>query len=189
MKPVEKRRLFAVIPAAGLSRRMGRPKLLLPLGQTTVIGRLLQLLRSAHLADILVLVRPDDAALANEVRQHQARVVQPDQPPAEMRVSVEHLLSEIEQRHNPRANEGWMLIPGDHPLLSATTLAKLIDEWRQHPDSIVVPVTNGRRGHPTLFPWTLAHNVRGLPLDVGVNHLLHTGAAVHQVEVDDPMIF
>src|SRR5260370_12639805 len=55
--------LFAVVPAAGQSRRMGRPKLLLPLGSDTVIGRMLALLRRPEIAATIVVVRPDDELL------------------------------------------------------------------------------------------------------------------------------
>jgi molybdenum cofactor cytidylyltransferase len=182
-------RLFALIPAAGRSRRMGRPKLLLPFGETTVIGRLISTLRAEHIADVLVLGRPDDAALADEVRRCGATVVQPETPPPEMRVSVEWLLDAVEHTHAPRPADGWLLIPADQPLIRPDTLRRLTAAWRNHPASIVLPVTDGRRGHPTIFPWPRAEQVRRLPLHAGVNHLLHDAPTpIIEVPVDDPTI-
>ncbi len=168
---------------------MGQPKLLLPFGETTVIGRLIDLLQAEKLADVLVLVRPDDAALAAEARAHGARVVQPPAPPQQMRVSIEHLLNAIEQGDSPAPDDAWLLIPGDHPLVSPETLRLLIAEWHGHPASVVLPVTQHCRGHPAIFPWPCAERVRQLPFDVGVNHLLHADdTPVFEVPVDDPTI-
>lgn len=183
------RRLFAIIPAAGHSRRMGRPKLLLPFGETTVIGRLIEVLSAAEMAGVFVLVRPDDEPLAEEVRHAGATVVQPAEPPAEMRVSVEHLLATIARQYAPADDDGWLLIPGDHPLVTHETLSQLITSWHANPSAITLPVIDGRRGHPTLFPWPLAEHVAGLPADVGVNHLLRSSdIEVNEVSVTDPAI-
>lgn len=185
--PSVKRRLFAVIPAAGLSRRMGQPKLLLPFGPTTVIGSLLQTLADAEIVP-LVLIRPGDRLLRDEVARTAATLVEPQSPPAEMRVSIEHLLKEIERQHRPGPDDGWLLIPADHPLLRAKTLRLLIDAW-DRAGGIVVPTCNGVRGHPTLFSWSFAESVARLPADVGVNELVRTNAsAVIEVPVDDSTI-
>lgn len=183
-----RRRLFAVIPAAGRSRRMGRPKLLLPLGSTTVIGRLLEVLSAADI-EAFVLARSDDEALRAEATRCGAVVVQPESPPPEMRISVEHLLQAIEKQHSPQADDGWLLIPADHPLLAPSTLRQLVHAWRESPTQIVLPSFGGRRGHPTLLPWSLAADVQALPADVGINHLVRQHPErVSEVAVDDPMV-
>src|SRR5690606_34510735 len=117
-------------------------------------------------------VRPDDEALRAEAARCGAVVVQPDDPPAEMRISVEHLLQAIEEKRRPRPDDGWLLIPADHPLLSPGTLHQLLDAWRESPTQIVLPSFHGRRGHPTLLPWSLAADVPALPANVGINHLV-----------------
>lgn len=168
---------------------MGQPKLLLSFGNTTVIGRLIEVLQSAGIADIYVLVRPDDVPLAEEIQRCGATVIQPDKAPPEMRVSVELLLDAIKQRHSPSNDDGWLLIPGDHPLLTPDTLSQLVTKWQDDPEAITLPIHDRRRGHPTIFPWSLAANVAGLPADVGVNYLLRHGSTeIQEVPVDDPTI-
>ena len=56
-------RIFALLPAAGTSSRMGRPKLALPLGGRTVLERVIETVRSAKIEDILVVLGPDVADL------------------------------------------------------------------------------------------------------------------------------
>ena len=49
-------RTFGLIPAAGKSSRMGRPKLLLPVGEQTVLERVVTSVRAGGAAEILVIV-------------------------------------------------------------------------------------------------------------------------------------
>ncbi len=189
MLPPSSPRVFAIVPAAGRSRRMGQPKLLLPWGDDTIIGHLLKTLQAAEIVSTWVLVRPDDAALRAEVEQSGGVSVQPDDSPEEMRDSVELLLQSVGERAKPGDEDGWLLIPGDHPLMRPATLTRLLDAWRATPERIVLPRDNGRRGHPTIFPWRIAADVQKLPAGVGVNHLLKLHSQLLcELDVDDPTI-
>ncbi len=169
-------RLIAIVPAAGLSRRMGQPKLLLDLAGQTVIARVVQALRAAAIERCLVVVRPDDVELAREVVATGGEVVQPPTNPAEMRESVEYALREVtRQSHSTgRPCDGWVLIPADHPTLNSELVRDLIVVWSENPSRIAVPTCNGRRGHPTIFPWSLTEEVYQLPSDQGLNSLLRS---------------
>ena len=63
---------FAIIPAAGHSTRMGRPKLSLPLGERTVLEHVIAALRQGGVDHVLVVVAPHVAELvplANAARR------------------------------------------------------------------------------------------------------------------------
>lgn len=184
-------RLYAIIPAAGHSRRMGTPKLLLPLGGRTVLSRLLDALDRPGIAWRYVVVRPDDDALAREAEGHGTTVVRPDVAPPDMRASVQAALDFIEARHSPAPDDGWLLVPADHPVLDGAVIDALVTEWRTAADDceILVPVCGGRRGHPTLFRWRLAATVRDLPADAGINRLLHDRAAkVRELPIENEAV-
>lgn len=183
------RRLFAVIPAAGLSRRMGRPKLLLELGGQTVIRRLLDALQQAGVAERIVVCRKDDAALQAEVAAAGATAVTPDVDPADMRTSVEHALAYLQSRCQPRPDDGWLLSPADHPVLNAAVVGDLVQRQAESDAAILVPTCDGKRGHPTLFRWSLAERVADIPPDHGLNRLLREFAEdVVEVPVNDPCV-
>ena len=97
-----------------------------------------------------------------------------------MRSSVEHALAELGRRESPSADDGWMLVPADHPVLSAVVLDTLIEHWNRRQCLIMVPTFDGRRGHPTFFRWKLADEVAALPPGRGLNELLK---GRHQQEV------
>lgn len=186
LKP-EASRIHVLIPAAGRSTRMGRSKPLLPWGGTTVISQLLHQLLETAVDSIWVLVRGDDESLQRHLGQLQRElpveqlpklhIVTVDRPPAEMRDSVSLLLDHVRQAAAPELHDAWMLVPADSVALPSATLSAVIQEWRRHPEGVLVPVYQGKRGHPTLFRWELADQLEQIPRNRGVNWLLEAPTA------------
>ncbi len=168
------RRMFALIPAAGRSRRMGTSKLLLPWQGTTVIEHLIGTLNRADITTVAIVIRPDDHALQETVRQTSAVAVVPDREPPEMRDSIEIGLRAIRQQFAPTDDDGWLLIPADHPLIEPQVLDGLLARWSHGDCQALLPTLGQRRGHPTLLRWSLAERIERLPRDVGVNSLLRS---------------
>lgn len=170
--------MWVIIPAAGHSRRMGQPKLLLPVGERTVIECVISTVARYAPQRIVVVARRSDTALQQEVRRCQSAVsipvdlLTPAIDPPDMRASVEAALEQIAITDQPPDEAGWLLIPADHPMLVHNVVEQLLTVGRLHRDEIVVPTFQGRRGHPTLFPWSAVAALHSLPSDVGVNGLL-----------------
>jgi molybdenum cofactor cytidylyltransferase len=165
-------RSFAIIPAAGRSARMGRPKLLLPWGDSTLMEHVLAAWRTSRVGQVVVVVRPDDRALGELCSAVGAEVVMPDVAPPEMRVSVQLGLEHVEQHHAPNSSDVWLLAPADMPGLSAGLINRLLESHDAQSPSVVVPTFGGKRGHPVLFPWALAEQVKRLDANEGVNALV-----------------
>lgn len=166
--------LFAIVPAAGLSRRMGQPKLVMDLGGKTVIERLLTTLSHPRVQETVVVVRRGDDELAIVIKAldlPSVHTVQPEIDPPDMRRSVEHAVEALRSRHSPQASDGWMLIPADHPVLDADALAELIAAWETTAEDILIPQHGGKNGHPTFFKWTITERIREIPNDQGLNWL------------------
>ncbi|MCA9117832.1 MAG: nucleotidyltransferase family protein [Planctomycetaceae bacterium] len=179
--------LSAVIPAAGLSRRMGRPKLLLPLGDQPVLARLLNGLPQAGFGRCVVVIRAEDNELQDVARGCGATVVCPEVDPPDMRTSVEHALKCLEQEDSPHPGAGWALVPADHPVLDHQPLEQLVACWGECDADILAPVYQGRRGHPTIFRWSLVPEVFALPPETGLNQLMkQPGRRIRELPVDSP---
>ncbi len=179
---------FAVIPAAGKSSRMGRPKLALPLGDRTILEHVVAALRQAEIEQILVLVGshvPELAVLAKSAGAYVCRV---ETPPNGMRGTVQHGLRWLEERFRPRPEDAWLLVPADHPALDASIVTQLESAYSTHPQfSIVLPTYNGRRGHPTLFTWKHVAAIRAWPAELGLNTYVRRHVAdTLEVPVDSP---
>ena len=171
-------RFFSVVPASGHSRRMGRPKLLLPWKGVTVIEHVVQTLLDAECSEVLVVIRSEDQLLQEAVRRTRATIVIPPVNPTDMRMSVQYGLQKLMQFCNPQPSDAWFLVPADHPTLEVEWVKTLQRVYRKHPLEIHVPVYEGRRGHPVLFPWSLAQEVTALPEDKGINALLHAHPSI-----------
>ncbi|MFP3941302.1 MAG: NTP transferase domain-containing protein [Thermoanaerobaculia bacterium] len=198
----------AVVPAAGRSRRMGRPKLLLPFGRGTVLGSTLAALAGGGTGRIAVVTRPDDedlaAWLAGEALGEIARrtgsergagpalvpAVNPD-PARGMLSSILAGLDALAARpcHEPgQAGLAPLLVcPGDLPAVSADTVRRVLEAASGRAAALAVPVHRGKRGHPLAVGGTLIPEIGELDPAVGLRQLLerHPDAVV-EVPVDDP---
>lgn len=175
---------FAIVPAAGRSVRMGRPKLLLPCGDETLIERVLRAWRASHVSSVVVTVHPEDHALATLCRDAGAEVVVPARPPREMKESIRLALQHAAEHCGAGPEDVWLLAPADMPELNASVIDRVLQAYDPRQPSILVPRHGGRRGHPVLFPWKLAAEVDHLGKDEGVNALL-ARHPIAEIDVED----
>jgi molybdenum cofactor cytidylyltransferase len=180
--------IVALVPAAGGSKRMGQPKLLLRIGDSTVIARVVSALRAGGVGRVVVVAPPRDVResldLQREAESAGAEVVVPEARPIDMRASVERGLAYLESSEEQPTTV--LLAPADSPGITARLVARVIDRSREAPNSIIVPMVEDRRGHPVALPWNVALSVRTLPLDVGVNAVLRAREElVDEIDVDD----
>jgi len=189
-------RVMGVVPAAGLSTRMGNPKPLMDAGGRSFLARVLAALRGGGTHDVVVGVRHEKGPIAAEARNAGARVVVPtdveDGPIATVRAAIRLL-------DGPEV-AGLLLHPVDHPLVKAETVGTLLDAAsdRSSPTgarsgvedvpvpSIVVPVEGGRSGHPVFFSRTLFPELLEPDLPEGARTVLNRHRdRVVEVAVDD----
>jgi molybdenum cofactor cytidylyltransferase len=174
---------FAVLPAAGRSRRMGRPKLALPLGGRTILEHVIAALRQAGVEHVLVVVGPHVPELAPLAQGAGATVLQQAEESSGMRATVEHGLRWLEDHFQPRPDDAWLLVPADHPTLTAEVVRQLAQARTDHPEySIFVPTHEGRRGHPLLLTWEHVAGIRAHPPGQGLNTYVR-GQAARTLEV------
>jgi molybdenum cofactor cytidylyltransferase len=182
-------RTFAILPAAGQSRRMGQPKLLLPFKGDTVLERVLQTWRGSVVRAVVVVIAPGAARLADVCRASGVHVVEARSQPVDMKASVRLGLDYVRKHFRPEANDAWLLAPADMPLLQPDTIDRLIaaaaQSAAQGQDAIFVVRHGQRNGHPVLFPWKLAADVFKLAEDEGIDRLRRRHPSVY-VSVPDP---
>ncbi len=173
-------KLGAVVAAAGLSRRMGREKILLRFGETSVLERVLSTLAAAGVADRVVVLRPGLPDADEQARRAGASVVVNPRPEDEMLLSIRMGIGEL-----PAGLEAFYVWPADHPAVLPETLVTLAKEAGG--DRVVLPTHHGRRGHPALVGSGLIDAIARIPAGEGLRHLWHADARlVREVAVEDP---
>ncbi len=172
-------RNFAIIPAAGHSRRMGTNKLLLPWHQATVIDQVLATWTKSLVTRVVIVVRQDDVDLITKSVNWPVEIVRPQFDPRDMKESIQCGLQHLSMTYAPEQFDRWLVAPADLPALSGKTIDTVISATLSNSDqnvdqsqSIVLPRYGDRRGHPVSFPWAFANAVFALPHDEGVNRLL-----------------
>ena len=122
---------------------------------------------------MVVIAPPADAAegqaIAEAASAAGAEIVVPAIRPAEMRESIERGLELLARGSSP---EIVMVMPADHPGIMREIVATIVEHAAGHPESLVIPTYNGRRGHPIVLPWKVAALVHSLPAGMGLNSLV-----------------
>jgi molybdenum cofactor cytidylyltransferase len=181
---------FAVVPAAGHSRRMGRDKLKLDWASNqTVLGATLQGWLASRVDHVIVVTRHDQGDL-RERHGGLPRVafLAADPPPPEMKDSVLVALRYIADQFAPAPADVWLLAPADMPRLPSQVVNDLLAAHDVAAPRILKPTLQGKHGHPVLFPWPLAAHVAQLPDDQGINALSGLSAG-RDLPCCDPAIF
>jgi molybdenum cofactor cytidylyltransferase len=167
-----------LILAAGLSRRMGRPKQQILLRGRPMLDYAVSAFLASRVEEVLVVVRPG----ARWRSPAGARVVVNSHPSAGMSSSLRVGLRSLDPRSG-----GVLVGLGDKPALHASTIDALILARTESHASIVVPTFRGVRGNPVLFDSALFPRLLRLRGDQGAKAFLQRNAAmVLEVAVDDP---
>ena len=176
--------ITALILAAGQSRRMGQPKMLLPWGGTTVLGQVIHIFKAASVEDILVVTGGAREQVEALVGASARTVFNPSFAEGEMLSSIQVGLAELK----PRA-EAVLIGLGDQPQVQERSVRLVVEEYTNSKASLVVPSFQMRRGHPWLA--TRRHWDEILHMDPGdtLRDFLNRHATdICYVEVNDPGI-
>ncbi len=148
----------AIVLAAGLSKRMGHNKLLLPFGSSTVIEMIVtEIMAAARLSDIVVITGHDRERIESTLARYPVRCAfNADYAQAEMIVSIQ-----VGLRALGNAVEAALIMLGDQPRVQRDIIQRVIDA--HEPTTLTVPSYQMKRGHPILLARSLWPRVLSLP--------------------------
>lgn len=141
----------AIVLAAGLSSRMGKPKMLLPWGSTTILGHIVETLSESGIHEMVIVTGAARELVEDEVgRLAQLWPVRPaynrDYARGEMLSSILTGLAGT----SPKADAG-LIVLGDQPQIQIETVQVILGTWKSLSLPLIVPSFEGRRGHPWLI--------------------------------------
>jgi molybdenum cofactor cytidylyltransferase len=170
--------ITGLVLGAGGSRRLGRPKQLLPYRDTTLLGHVLGVARTCAFDQLLVALGGSADAVGAQVDLSGAEVVVNDAYGAGCSSSIAAALGAVD----PRC-EVLVLMLGDQPDVSAGTVAALLAGRDDAP--LAVCRYDDGPGHPLAFGREVFGELAHLHGDKGVWRLLDQRAA-DVVEVTRP---
>ncbi|HWG58727.1 MAG TPA: nucleotidyltransferase family protein [Candidatus Acidoferrales bacterium] len=162
--------LAAAILAAGESRRMGRPKALLPFRGTTFAEHLYAAMDHPRVGVRRIVLGAGADLIEPRLRAGAGAIMVNERWPEGQLSSIQAAIRSLP----PDATEGLILCPVDHALVTAGLVADLIAQFDATEKLIVVPVYRGRRGHPAIFRASLYGELLSAPAEIGARHVLHS---------------
>jgi molybdenum cofactor cytidylyltransferase len=168
--------LAAIILSGGASRRMGSPKALLSYQGRPFLEHLLDVAHHPKIGVRRIVLGADAEPVAKEV----------DLAPGEIIINEEWEKGQLSSlqaalRSLPPHTDGVILLLIDHPLISSTLVGELIETFYNSRRPIVLPVYEGRRGHPVIFSSALYEELLSAPPETGARSVVWAHSAEVQI--------
>jgi molybdenum cofactor cytidylyltransferase len=168
--------LAAVILSGGASSRMGSPKALLPYQGRPFLEHLLEVTSHRNIGVRRVVLGALAEPIAKAINLKADEIVINEDWEKGQLSSIQAALRSL-----PPGTEGMLLCLIDHPLISNSLVQDLIEQFYQSKKSIVLPVYEGRRGHPVIFAAALYDELLRAPLETGARAVVWA----HKGEVEE----
>lgn len=156
-----------ILLAAGESKRMGKPKLLLPFGKGTVLGQTIDNLLSSKVGEVIVVVGYRAQGMIKAIANRPVKVVVNPFYHQGMSTSIVTGLNLVDDKAQ------WLMIAlADQPLINSKTFNRLIKESLGADKGIIIPIYGGKRGNPIIFSTKYKEELLSLKGDVGGRQII-----------------
>jgi len=174
--------IVAVVLAAGLSKRIGRPKALLRYKKQSFLNHILINLQTAGINNIFVVLGQEFDRVKGSFSNKNPYIFIHNPHPEEGPLSS----FKLALQKMPRETQGCLLVLVDHPLVTAETYRYIKYLGEKHQDAILIPVFKGQNGHPVYFGKKFFPQLLQAPLTEGARYVVHHNQqAIHKFETDD----
>jgi molybdenum cofactor cytidylyltransferase len=160
--------LWAIILAAGESKRMGSPKMLLTFNGRTMIENVIVNVTESKVDKIMVVLGAYREALAEQIGELAVKYCYNDN-------YTEGMLSSVQCgfRNLPSDFKAALVFQGDQPLITSNAINKIIDAYLSTEKGIVIPVYKDKRGHPLLIDIKYRDEIEKLSPEKGLHSLAY----------------
>lgn len=173
-----------LVLAAGASARMGEDKALLRWDGATFLERVISSLRTAGASPIRIVLGANHDEITARLDLAADEITHNPDWERGMLSSIQAGLASLPDNGNDIA--GALVWPVDHPCVSSRLVREMIAGFVGVSPPIVLPVHQGRRGHPVLFAARLFPALMTAPVDEGARHVVRANAdAILAIETDE----
>lgn len=174
--------IWAVVLAAGRSRRMGTQKLLLPFGGITIVESVVGAALEASLQGVVVVLGADEERVRAKLAPCAVTFAVNEDWERGMFSSVRAGFEAL-----PEKATAAVVMLGDQPFVKPETIDELVARHRETRRGIVLPAHDGQRGHPVLIDTKFKGEILALGPEATLRDVVRAHAdEVLEVEIDDP---
>jgi molybdenum cofactor cytidylyltransferase len=176
--------ITAIILAAGESKRMGEPKMLMPWGKSTVLQTVISTFQASGIKDILVVTGGARQQIETLIGKTVETVFNEDYQKGEMLSSIQLGLS-VKMREASAA----LICLGDQPQVEERTVRSICNTFQLNKSQLVVPSYEMQRGHPWLVARPLWDEILAIkPPKTLRDFLKKHSREIHYVIADNPSV-
>jgi len=175
----------AIILAAGLSTRMGQPKMLLPWGDHTVIEQVANAILEAGIVNLIVVTGAEAEKIGALLEKYPVSCVfNPRFRDGEMLHSFQTGIAALDP-----AGPATLMVLGDQPQIQPATIAAILTDYQAVQAPLIIPSYRMRRGHPWLVRRALWPEILAIQPPATLHDFLlaHAGD-IHYVNLETPTI-
>jgi molybdenum cofactor cytidylyltransferase len=162
--------ISAIVPAAGLSSRMGQSKLLMPFGDKSLIEHAVDTLKASDVDEIVVVLGHEADQVRSRLERRRVNFVHNPDYREGLSTSVRAGMSAV-----AKGADAIMIYLADQPLIQPDEISRLIQafaEAKRAGKSIVVPFFENRRGNPVILDASYRAMVLDIAGDVGCKRII-----------------
>ena len=176
--------IWAIVLAAGESRRMGTPKMLLPYNDVTIIEQVIRNLMDANVDRVVVVVGAGKEEIMKVTRRYDVFHCYNENYKSGMLSSVKCGFYSL-----PEGCLAALIMPGDQPMTGPGEINRVISRFLESDRGLVMAAHNGRRGHPLIVDMKYLDEVLSLPGEDGLRVLADRHPDdVLEADTDDPSV-
>jgi molybdenum cofactor cytidylyltransferase len=177
--------ISAIVLAAGKSSRMGIPKMTLPWGNSTVIGKVITTIQEAGLSNIQVVTGSNQKEVEDSLNGFPVNFIfNPIYNEGEMISSVQIGLTSL-----LRISDAALIVLGDQPQMETQTIKVIMESYYSTRCQIVVPSYQMHHGHPWLIEKSLWDEVIALETNATLRDYLNRNQErINYVNVNSPSV-
>jgi molybdenum cofactor cytidylyltransferase len=176
--------IWALILAAGESKRMGRSKQLLPFENKTILETVIDHITQSAVDQILTVLGAQHKEIEKVIKDLPVKSVYNPNFKEGMLSSAQKGFVSI-----PEKVEAVLVFLGDQPRIPSSVIDQVITAYHSSEKGIVVPVYDKNRGHPVLISTKYREEVTHLDPEIGLRELIHNHPEdILEVQVDTSAI-
>ena len=177
--------ISGILLAAGESRRMGQPKLLLPWNEGTVIEHVVDTYLDSDIFELIVVAGAEAERIERTLAGRSVAMIV-------NRRYKQGMATSIQEGIKAAANsaDAYLIALADQPLITTEIINRLIRYYRKSTPLITAASHQGRRGHPIIFSKALRDELCRVQGDEGGRSVINTYSdETDYVEVGSNAIF
>ncbi|MFO7996023.1 MAG: nucleotidyltransferase family protein [Dehalococcoidia bacterium] len=154
--------ISAILLAAGESNRMGQPKQLMLLGQSTIVATTIDHLLNSGVGETIVVLGYKAEEIRKAIVGKPVKIAMNPDYQKGMSTSVIAGLRQIDKRA-----KAVLIALGDQPFVDSQTINGLLEASMASSRGIIIPAYHGKRGNPVIFASKYKGELLNLKGDVG----------------------